>query len=151
MGKSLNAVNIKNKRASFDYEFIELYEAGIVLEGTEIKSIRNGKASINEAYCIIDHKGEAYIRNMHIAEYEKASFKNHEPRRDRKLLLNKTEIGKIKKGLEQKGFALVPTKVFCNPKGYAKVAIALAKGKKLFDKRESIKEKDIKRDLARGL
>ena len=111
MGKDLNPVNIRNKRASFDYEFIETYTAGVVLSGTEIKSIRDGKASINEAYCIVDHRQEAFIRNMHIAEYEKASFKTHEPRRDRKLLLNKSEIEKIKKGLEQKGFALVPTKV----------------------------------------
>ncbi|WP_271711697.1 SsrA-binding protein SmpB [Marinigracilibium pacificum] len=141
-------VNIKNKKASFEFEWLEQFTAGIVLKGTEIKSIRQGKANLQEAYCVF-HKGELWVKSMHISPYEQASFKNHEPKADRKLLLNKREIEKLQGKMEEKGLAIIPTKLFINERGFAKVNIALAKGKKLHDKRDSIKEKDIKRELQR--
>ena len=141
-------VNIKNRKASFEYEFIQKYTAGIILVGTEIKSIRANKASISDAYCVIIDS-EVIIKNLHISEYKYASFSNHEPKRERKLLLNKQEINKIKSRVQEKGFALVPIRLFINDKGIAKLEIAVAKGKKIYDKRESIKEKDIKRNIER--
>tara|TARA_B100001778_G_scaffold330448_1_gene332954 strand:+ start:289 stop:738 length:450 start_codon:yes stop_codon:yes gene_type:complete len=141
-------VNIKNRKASFEYEFIQKYTAGIILVGTEIKSIRANKASISDAYCVIIDS-EVIIKNLHISEYKYASFINHEPKRERKLLLNKQEINKIKSRVQEKGFALVPIRLFINDKGIAKLEIAVAKGKKIYDKRESIKEKDIKRNIER--
>ena len=141
-------VSIKNRKASFEYEFIQKYTAGIILVGTEIKSIRANKASISDAYCVIIDS-EVIIKNLHISEYKYASFINHEPKRERKLLLNKQEINKIKNRVQEKGFALVPTRLFINDKGIAKLEIAVAKGKKIYDKRESIKEKDIKRNIER--
>ena len=141
-------VNIKNRKASFEYEFIQKYTAGIILVGTEIKSIRANKASISDAYCVIIDS-EVIIKNLHISEYKYASFINHEPKRERKLLLNKQEINKIKSRVQEKGFALVPIRLFINDKGIAKLEIAVAKGKKIYDKRESIKEKDQKRDIDR--
>lgn len=141
-------VSIKNRKASFEYEFIQKYTAGIILVGTEIKSIRANKASISDAYCVIIDS-EVIIKNLHISEYKYASFSNHEPKRERKLLLNKQEINKIKSRVQEKGFALVPIKLFINDKGIAKLEIAVAKGKKIYDKRESIKEKDIKRNIER--
>ncbi|HEX4887323.1 MAG TPA: SsrA-binding protein SmpB [Luteibaculaceae bacterium] len=146
----MSEINIRNKRAAFEFQFLETFVAGMVLSGTEIKSIRNTKVSINEAYCIIQH-GEAFIRNMHIAEYEKASFYKHEPRADRKLLLSKTELKRITKALKDKGITLIPIKLFLSDKGWAKLEIAIAKGKKLYDKREDLKSKDAKRELDRQL
>lgn len=147
---SQGVVNIKNKRARFEYLLMDTFVAGIQLKGTEIKSIRKNKASILEAYCIFSD-GEVFIRNMHITEYENGSYYNHSPRADRKLLLNKKEINKIEKFLKDKGNTIVPLKIFLSDKGWAKVEIALAKGKKLHDKREDLKEKDDKRDMDRAL
>lgn len=142
------SVNIKNKRASFDYEFIETFTAGIVLTGTEIKSIRSGKASLVDTFCFLA-KGEVWVKNMHITEYFYGSYNNHVVRRDRKLLLNKKEIKKLERGTKETGFTIVPVRMFVNEKGLAKLVIALAKGKKQYDKRESLKEKDDKRDMDR--
>ena len=145
-----NEVNIRNKRARFEYHLLDDYVAGVQLTGTEIKSIRNGKASILEAYCIMSG-GEVWIRNMHVTEYENASFYNHKPRGDRKLLLNKKEILKIEKFLKIKGNTLVPLRMFLSEKGWIKLEIACAQGKKLHDKREDLKEKDDKRDIDRAM
>ncbi|MCE3294419.1 MAG: SsrA-binding protein [Crocinitomicaceae bacterium] len=147
---SSKEVNIRNKRARFEYHLLETYTAGIQLGGTEIKSIRNSKASILEAYCIFDH-GEVWIRNMHITEYENGSFYNHKPRADRKLLLNKKEINKIEKFLQVKGNTLIPLRLFISEKGWVKIDIACAQGKKLHDKRQDLKAKDDKRDMDRAL
>ena len=141
-------INIKNKRASFDYEFIDTFTAGIVLTGTEIKSIRAGKASLVDTYCFIN-RGEMWVKNMHIAEYFYGSYNNHSARRDRKLLLNRKEIRKLETSTKTPGFTIVPTRLFINEKGLAKLVIALAKGKKEFDKRESLKEKDDRREMDR--
>lgn len=143
-------IAIKNKKASFEYEFVETYTAGIQLSGTEIKSIRNTKASIMESYGIMI-KDELFIRNMYIAEYENGSHYNHESKRDRKLLLNRIELNKINKKLKAKGLTIVPIKLFINNKGLAKIDIALAKGKKIHDKREDLKSKDAKREIDRNL
>ena len=140
----LAPVNIKNKRATFDYELIDTYTAGIVLTGTEIKSIRMGKASLVDTFCYFA-KGELWVKNMHIAEYFYGSYNNHTARRDRKLLLNKKEL----KSTKETGFTIVPVRMFVNEKGLAKVVVALAKGKKQYDKRESLKEKDDRRDMDR--
>jgi len=145
-----NQINIKNKRASFEYEFIETFTAGIQLTGTEIKSIRAGKASIIEGYCFIN-KGELFIKNMYIAEYDKGSYNNHDPKRDRKLLLNRSELDKLEKKKKDVGLTIVPLKVFINKNGFAKMDIALAKGKKLHDKREDLKGKDAKREMDRAM
>lgn len=142
------SINIKNKRAGFDYEFIETFTAGIVLTGTEIKSIRMGKASLVDTYCFLT-KGEVWVKNMHITEYFYGSYNNHVVRRDRKLLLNKKEIKKLERGTKETGFTIVPVRMFINEKGLAKVVVALAKGKKQYDKRESLKEKDDRRDMDR--
>ena len=143
-------VNIKNKRARFEYHITDTYVAGIQLTGTEIKSIRNSKASIIEAYCIIDD-GQMWVRNMTIIEYDNASFYNHKPRNDRKLLLNRSEIDKIDKVLKDKGNTVIPLKMFISEKGYAKLEIGLATGKKLYDKRQDLKEKDDKREVDRAM
>lgn len=143
-----NQINIKNKKAKFEYHLLDKYVAGIQLGGTEVKSIREGKASIQEAYCVIED-GEIYIRNMHIREYENASFYQHNPRADRKLLLNRQEINKLEKKMNTKGFTIVPLRLFINKKGLAKLEIALAQGKKLYDKRQDLKEKDDKRAMDR--
>ena len=143
-------IAIKNKKASFEYEFVETYTAGIQLFGTEIKSIRNTKASIMESYGIMI-KNELFIRNMYIAEYENGSHYNHESKRDRKLLMNRIELNKINKKLKAKGLTIVPIKLFINNKGLAKINIALAKGKKIHDKREDLKSKDAKREIDRNL
>ncbi len=145
-----NNINIKNKKASFEYEFLEKFTAGIQLTGTEIKSIRAGKASIVEGYCFLKD-GELFIKNMYIAEYEQGSYNNHNPKRDRKLLLNRTEINKLVKKKKDVGLTIVPLKVFINKKGYAKLDIALAKGKKLHDKRHDLKDKDAKRQMDRAM
>ncbi len=143
-----NNINIVNRKARFEYEFLETFIAGIVLTGTEIKSIRNGKASIAEAYCFLKN-GELFIKNMYIAEYEQGSYNNHDPLRVRKLLLNKHELKKLERKKKDVGITIIPVRLFINEKGLAKLEIALAKGKKLHDKRQSIKERDVKRDLAR--
>lgn len=144
-----NPVNIKNKKASFEYFLLEKYTAGIVLTGTEIKSVRDSKASIAEAYCLFLN-GELFVRNMHISEYTYGTYNNHEPRRDRKLLLNAKELRKLNNKLKEQGTTLVPTLLFINEKGLAKLEIALAKGKKLYDKRETLKGKDMQREIERG-
>lgn len=147
---SSNEINIKNKRARFEYFIDEEFIAGIVLSGTEIKSIRNGKASIIEAYCVIS-EGELFIRNMYIAPYENASFYTHKTRGDRKLLLNRKELNRIEKFLKVKGNTIVPLKLFLSDKGWLKVQIACARGKKLHDKREDLKEKDDRREMDRAM
>jgi SsrA-binding protein len=143
-------VNIKNKKAGFEYEFIDKYTAGMIITGPEIKSIRAGKASIIESYCFIKNH-ELWIRGMHISPYEPASYNNETPVRDRKLLLNRTEIEKLEKALKNKGLTIVPLKVFLSEKGYAKLDIALARGKKIHDKRDDLKAKDDKRAIDRAM
>ena len=147
---AVQQVNVQNKKARFEYHLDEVFTAGMVLGGTEIKSIRNGKASILEAYCIVDN-GQVFIRNMHITPYENGSFYNHQPRSDRKLLLNKKEIKRLEKWLKTKGNTIVPLKLFLNEKGWLKCDIAAAVGKKMHDKRQDMKEKDDKRDMARAM
>lgn len=144
-----NPVNIKNKKASFEYFLLEKYTAGIVLTGTEIKSIRDSKASIAEAYCLFINE-ELFVRNMHISEYSYGTYNNHEPRRDRKLLLKSKELRKLNNRLKEQGTTLIPILLFINEKGLAKLEIALAKGKKLYDKRETLKGKDMQREIERG-
>ena len=141
-------INIKNKRATFDFEILETFTAGIVLTGTEIKSRRLGKASLVDTFCF-ENRGEIWVKNMYIAEYFYGSYNNHIARRDRKLLLNKKEINQIQKYGKEKGFSIVPLKVFINEKGLAKMIIAIGKGKKAYDKRNSIKERDDKREMDR--
>ncbi len=144
-----NNINIKNKRARFEYELLDSYVAGIVLSGTEIKSIRLGKASIAESFCEFNERGELFIINMQIDEYTHASHFNHRPKAERKLLLNKQELRKLHKEVKTTGLTIIPLNLFINDRGLAKLKIALAKGKKLYDKRETIKERDSKRNLAR--
>ena len=141
-------INIKNKRASHDYEFIETYTAGMVLTGTEIKSIRQGKASLVDTYCFFD-KRELWVKNMHIAQYAYGTYNNHAATRDRKLLLNRKELNKLQRDAMNPGYTIVPVRLFLNEKGLAKLVIALAKGKKEYDKRQTLKEKDDKREMAR--
>lgn len=139
-------MEIKNRKAKYDYEILETYIAGIVLTGTEIKSIRAGKASLVDTHCTIDN-GEIWMRNSFINKFELGTFNNHEEKRPRKLLLNKTEIHKLEKEVQIKGNTIVPLKMFINKKGFCKVEIALCRGKKDYDKRQSIKERDNKREL----
>ena len=141
-----NNISIRNKKASFEFIFIEDFIAGIVLFGTEIKSIRNGAVSFSDAYCYI-RDNEIFVKNLHISEYKNSSFRQHEPKRDRKLLLTKREIRKLKEKTQEKGLTIVPSKLFINDKGLAKLEIVLAKGKKLFDKRESLKTKEDERKI----
>jgi SsrA-binding protein len=147
--KKAQNINIKNKVASFEYFLLEEYVAGIVLTGTEIKSVRESKVSLAEAYCTFVQE-ELFIRNMHIAEYKYGTYANHEPKRDRKLLLNRKELRKIFTKTKEKGLTIIPVKLFVNDKGLAKVVIAVAKGKKLYDKRETLKTKDLKREMDRS-
>ncbi len=144
----LSHVQIKNRRAAFEFFLIEELTAGIVLTGTEIKSLREGKASINDAYCTFKNN-ELFVINMHIAEYTYGTYLNHEPKRERKLLLSKREIKKWQNKVKEKGFTIVPVMLHINEKGLAKLNIALAKGKHSYDKRESLKEKDLKREMNR--
>ena len=141
-------INILNKRAKFDYEILDKYSAGIVLTGTEIKSIRLGKASITESFCEF-HEGELFVINSNIEEYLYGTYYNHKTKSERKLLLNKKELKKLNKDSENKGLTIVPLRLFTNEKGLAKLEIALCRGKKNYDKRESLKEQDTKRDLDR--
>lgn len=147
---SQQAINIKNKRATFDYELLDTFTAGIVLTGTEIKSIRLGKASLVDTFCILE-KGELWVRNMNISEYFYGSYNNHAVRRDRKLLLNKKELKKIDRMVKETGYTIVPTRVFINDRGLAKMNIAVARGKKQYDKRQSLREKDDKRVMDRAM
>jgi SsrA-binding protein len=141
-------VNIKNKKASFEYELIERLVAGIQLTGTEIKSIRGGKVSMNDSYCQF-HNGELFVKNIHISEYELGNINNHPAKRDRKLLLSKRELQKLERKLKESGNTIVPTRMFINERGLAKLEIALAKGKKVYDKRETLKQKDSQREMDR--
>ena len=148
MRKSSNIL-IKNKRATFDYEISERIVAGIQLFGTEIKSIRDGKASLTDTYCTFI-KDELWVKNMHIATYFFGTYNNHEVRRDRKLLITKRELRKFSRATKETGFTIVPTKMFITDKGLAKIEIGLAKGKKNYDKRNALKEKEAKRDIERS-
>ncbi|MBU6339961.1 MAG: SsrA-binding protein SmpB [Bacteroidetes bacterium] len=139
-------VEIKNRRAAFEYHFEQEYDAGMILTGTEIKSIRAGNANLNDAYCLIEN-GELWVRNMYIAVYEHGTDNNHEPRRARKLLLRKPELRKLERKAKEKGYTIVPYLLFINERGFAKLTIELATGKKSFDKRETIKNRDNKRSL----
>ena len=143
-------LNIRNKKAYFEYHILEEFTSGIQLLGTEIKSIRDGKANINDAFCAFLNK-QLYIRNMHIAEYSHGSFYNHEAKRDRILLLNKKELAKLKAKTEEKGFTIIPLKIFVNNRGFAKVLIGLAQGKKIYDKRETLKDRDSKIEMDRAM
>lgn len=145
-----NSIHIKNKKASFEYSFIDKYIAGIQLTGTEIKSIREAKANINDAFCVF-FNDELFIRNMHIAHYFNGTYNNVEEKRDRKLLLNKRELEKLQGKLKDKGLTVIPLRLFITEKGYAKLEIALAKGKKHYDKRDDIKKKDIERETNRRM
>lgn len=142
-------VNIKNKKARFEYELTDKYTAGIVLSGTEIKSIRLSQASISESFCEFNEKGELFIINMQIDEYSHGSHYNHRPKAERKLLLHKQELKKLQKEVNTSGYTIIPLNLFLNDRGLAKLNIALAKGKKLYDKRDTIKDRDNKRDLDR--
>jgi len=143
-----NGISIKNKRARYEFFLLQEYTAGIQLTGTEIKSIRAGKASIVDAYCTFTGE-ELFVRNMHIAEYALGTHYNHEPKRDRKLLLNKRELKKLKTKVNERGFTIIPVVLFISEKGLAKLNIALARGKHAYDKRETLKQKDIKREIER--
>jgi SsrA-binding protein len=143
-------LNIRNKKAYFEYHILEEFTAGVQLLGTEIKSIRDGKANINDAFCAFLNK-QLYIRNMHIAEYSHGSFYNHEAKRDRILLLNKKELAKLKAKTEEKGFTIIPLNIFVNNRGFAKVLIGLAQGKKIYDKRETLKDRDSKIEIDRAM
>tara|TARA_B100001559_G_C16120086_1_gene448044 strand:- start:61 stop:522 length:462 start_codon:yes stop_codon:yes gene_type:complete len=143
------SIVIKNKKASFNYELLDNYVAGIVLTGTEIKSIRLGKASISESFCKFNSKKELFVINMNIQEYDYGNNFNHNPKSERKLLLNKNELKKLEKEVNSNGLTIVPTKLFLNKKGLAKLQISLARGKKLFDKREKIKDRENKINLDR--
>ncbi|MEL6918529.1 MAG: SsrA-binding protein SmpB [Bacteroidota bacterium] len=142
-------VNIKNRKAKFEYELLDIYTAGIVLSGTEIKSIRLSKASISESFCEFNENGELFVINMQIDEYMHGTHYNHRPKAERKLLLNKNELKKLGKEVKNTGLTIVPLHLFINEKGLAKIKIALARGKKLYDKRETIKDRDNKKNLAR--
>jgi SsrA-binding protein len=145
-----SSIKIKNKRASFDYELSDRFTAGLQLVGTEIKSIREGKASLVDAYCLFVG-GELWVKNMHIAEYKFGSYTNHDARRERKLLLSKRELNKLLRATQETGYTIVPTLLFINEKGLAKLEIALARGKKTYDKRQSLKEKEDRRNIDRAM
>lgn len=143
---SQKVINIKNKKASYEYDFNDKFVAGIMLKGTEIKSIRNNEANMSDSYCIFTDN-ELWLKNLHISEFKGAGTENHDPKRPRKLLLNRQELDKIHKKVKAKGMTIIPIRLFINEKGKAKIEITIAKGKKIFDKRESIKERDNKRKL----
>ncbi|MDD4820765.1 MAG: SsrA-binding protein SmpB [Flavobacteriales bacterium] len=145
-----NNINIQNKRASFEYELMDRYTAGIVLYGTEIKSLRLGKGRIAESFCQMSEKGELFVINMNIDQYSHATYFNHAARRERKLLLTRIELRRLARAVKEKGLSIVPLRLFINKDGLAKMEIALARGKKLYDKRESLKQKDATRDIDRA-
>ncbi len=142
-----NNINIRNKKARFDYEIVDKYIAGIQLVGTEIKAIREGKASLADSFCEFNDRGELFVVNMYINEYSHGTHYNHLPKRERKLLLNKQELRKLRREVERNGMTIVPLRLFINEKGWAKMEIALARGRKKYDKRQLLKERDIKRQL----
>lgn len=146
----MDKINIKNKKAVFEYHLLDKYTAGIQLTGTEIKSIRANKANLSDSYCAF-LRDELWVKEMHIAQYTYGSYNNHEPKRDRKLLLNRQELKKLSVKIKQGGLTIVPIRLFINERGLAKLEIALAKGKKLYDKREDLKRKDAKRDIERAM
>ncbi len=148
MPKLSNTVNIENRRAKFDYQFLEQLTAGLVLRGTEIKSIREGKAGLSDSYCYFKND-ELFVKNLHITEYSEASFYNHEPLRERKLLLSRQELNKLSKKIKDQGLTIIPVRLYITDKGFAKLTIALAKGKKLYDKRDAIKTRDVEREMNR--
>jgi SsrA-binding protein len=148
MGIKIVTREIVNRKASFEYAFIQMFEAGLVLTGTEVKALRMGLANLNDAYCIFDH-GNLIVKNMFIAEYDHGTVYNHDARRDRRLLLRKPELKKLERRVTEKGLSIIPYKLYFSQRGFAKLEIALAQGKKAFDKRETIKERDSKRDLER--
>ncbi len=141
-------INVRNKQATFEYEILDKYVAGIVLTGTEIKSIREGKVNLQDGYCHI-HNGEVFVKGINITPYAQGTHYNHEATRERKLLLKKSEIRKLEGKVEEKGLTLVPLRLFINDRGFAKLEIALGKGKKMYDKRQSIKERDVRRELSK--
>lgn len=142
-------VNIKNRKASHEYQFLDIYQAGVMLTGTEIKSIRASKVSLSDAFCVFINE-ELYVRNMHIAEYKEGTYNNHDPKRLRKLLLHRKELHKLYVKSKEKGLTIITLRVFVNDRGFAKVEIALAKGKKLYDKRQDLKSKDAQREMERA-
>ena len=144
--KTKSNISIKNRQANFEYSFLDTYVAGIQLVGVEIKSIRNGRVNLSEAFCVFQH-GELYLKNTHISPYENAGYIKIDPLRDRKLLLNKQELRKLSESVSRKGLTIVPTKMFINERGLCKVEICLCQGKKNYDKRESLKEKDMKKSV----
>ncbi|MFZ6011655.1 MAG: SsrA-binding protein SmpB [Bacteroidota bacterium] len=143
-----NDINIKNRQAGFEYELLDHYVAGIALKGTEIKSIREGKVNLQDGYCYFNNE-ELFVKGVNITPYAQGTYYNHEATRERKLLLKRSELKKIESKVDEKGLTLVPTRLFINDRGFAKLEIALARGKKLHDKRESIKERDAKRELSK--
>jgi SsrA-binding protein len=143
-----NDINVRNKQASFEYELLDKYIAGLVLTGTEIKSIREGKVTLQEGYCYFNN-GELFVKGVNISPYAQGTHYNHEAKRERKLLLKRSELKKLEGRVEEKGLTLVPVRLFINDRGYAKLEIALGRGKKLHDKRDSIKERDVKRELSK--
>lgn len=145
-----NGIVIKNKKATFEFEIIERFTAGIVLKGTEIKSIRMGKASFVDSYCHFIND-ELWIKGLHIAEYAWGTYNNHDPKQDRKLLLNRKELNKLKRRSQEKGLTIIALRLFINSKGLAKVDIALARGKRYHDKREDIKQRDARREMDRAM
>lgn len=147
--KKKSDIQIHNRRASFDYEFLETFQAGIVLTGTEIKSIRAGKASLVDTFCYFNND-ELYVKNMNVAEYWWGSWGKHDPRRDRKLLLTRKELSRLQRAVKEKGLTIIASKLYIAPNGYAKLSIHLAKGKKEYDKRDSIREKDLRRSMERS-
>jgi SsrA-binding protein len=147
--KIAKTVDIRNKKAGFEFSFIENYSAGMVLTGTEIKSIRQGKFNFNDSFCLFLGEG-LFVRSLNISKYGEGGYNNHDPLRDRKLLLTKKELKKLGNKLTDKGLTIVPTRLYINEKGYAKIDISLAKGKKLYDKRETIKERDVQRETGRN-
>lgn len=150
MQRMAENINIKNKKAGFEYELFEKFTAGIILTGTEIKSIRAGKISFVDSFCVFI-SNELWITGLHISEYKYGTYNNHEPKRNRKLLLNRNELKKMQRKVEEKGFTIVPLRCFINEKNFAKLEIAIARGKKSFDKREDIKTRDNQRDMDRGM
>ncbi|MCO6462155.1 MAG: SsrA-binding protein SmpB [Saprospiraceae bacterium] len=148
MAEKFKNIEIKNKKASFEYFLLQKFEAGIMLKGTEVKAIRLGAANLTDAFCYI-RAGEVFVKNLFISEYSQGSYYNHDSRRERKLLLNKGEIKKIERKLSEKGFTLIPLRLYINERGFAKLEISLAQGKKMYDKRATIKEKDNRRDMDR--
>lgn len=145
MAKSQKNIDSTNRRASFEFFFLEQFTAGLVLTGTEIKSIRQGKFNMSDSYCLFDNN-ELQVRNLHVSPYEKSTYYNHEPLRDRKLLLKRRELKRLALKLNDQGLTIVPTRLYINERGLAKLEIALAKGKKLYDKRETIKDRDLQRE-----